>query len=78
MIVKNVSSRLHHVGSTAIPPGEERIIPDEYAGSINKAELVEVVVEQEVKPVPRTKKADNPPPPPPPPPVNPPGEGEGK
>jgi hypothetical protein len=74
MIVKNVSSRLHHVGSTAIPPGEERIISDEYAGSINKAELVEVA--QEVKPVPRTKKADNPPPPPPPPPVNP--EGEGK
>lgn len=42
MRVKNVSSRLHHVGSVSIVPGATETIPDTYKNSINKDELVEV------------------------------------
>lgn len=42
MKVKNTSSRLHHVGSVSILPGEEKVIPDSFRNSINKNELVEV------------------------------------
>jgi hypothetical protein len=42
MKVKNVSTRLHHVGSVFIAPGAIADIPDAYKNSINKNELVEV------------------------------------
>jgi hypothetical protein len=42
MKVKNVSTRLHHVGSVSIAPGAIADIPDAYKNSINKNELVEV------------------------------------
>lgn len=42
MKVKNVSARLHHVGTVSIAPGEEKDIPDAFKNSINKNDLVEV------------------------------------
>ena len=42
MKVKNVSSRLHHVGNVSIAPGEEKEIPKGFETAINKDELVEV------------------------------------
>ena len=42
MKVKNVSSRLHHVGNVSIAPGEEKDIPKGFESAINKDELVEV------------------------------------
>lgn len=42
MKVKNVSARLHHVGSVAIAPGATETIDDAYKNSINKNELVEI------------------------------------
>jgi hypothetical protein len=42
MKVKNVSARLHHVGTVSIAPGEEKDIPKGYETAINKDELVEV------------------------------------
>ena len=42
MKVKNVSTRLHHVGSVSIAPGAVADIPDAYKNSINKNDLVEV------------------------------------
>lgn len=42
MKVKNVSSRLHHIGNVSIAPGEEKEIPAGFENSINTADLVEV------------------------------------
>jgi hypothetical protein len=42
MKVKNVSSRLHHIGEVSIAPGEEKDISDSFKNAINKDELVEV------------------------------------
>lgn len=44
MKVKNISTRLHHVGNISIAPGEEKDIPDAYKESINKADLVELKI----------------------------------
>lgn len=52
MKVKNVSTRLHHVGNVSIAPGAEAEIPKGYETAINKHELVEVKV---AAPVPGTK-----------------------
>lgn len=42
MKVKNVSARLHWVGDVMCIPGQEAEIGDEWAASIDKAELVPV------------------------------------
>ena len=42
MKVKNISARLHHVGSVSIAPGEEKDIPKGFETAINKDELVEI------------------------------------
>ncbi len=44
MKVKNVSSRLHHVGGVSIAPGQEADIPKGFETAINKDELVEIRV----------------------------------
>lgn len=55
MQVKNVSSRPHHVSDVFIAPGETKNIPDEWADSINKDELIEVKAE---KPAKKSKSTD--------------------
>jgi hypothetical protein len=45
MLVKNISSRAHHVGDKVIVPNEVAEISEEYATAINSAELVEVNAE---------------------------------
>lgn len=57
MKVKNVSSRLHHVGSVSIAPGVTETIPDAYKNSINKDELVEVKAAAPAPGSPAAKKA---------------------
>lgn len=52
MKVKNISSRLHHVGDVSIIPDAVAEIDDDYAGSVNSAELVAVVAEAPVQPAP--------------------------
>lgn len=42
MKVKNISSRLHHVGADAIAPGATVEIADSWLAAINPAELVVV------------------------------------
>jgi len=42
MLVKNVSTRLHHVGDVSIAPGETKEINDDFASAVNPAELVAV------------------------------------
>jgi hypothetical protein len=54
MQVKNVSSRPHHVADVLIAPGETKTIPEVWANSINKAELIEVVEKAE-KPAKKSK-----------------------
>lgn len=56
MKVKNVSARLHHVGNVSIAPGEEKEIPKEFEGAINKADLVAVEAPKTEKP-PKVEKA---------------------
>lgn len=40
MKVKNVSTRLHHVGDVSIAPGQEVELADSWLAAINPAELV--------------------------------------
>lgn len=42
MRVKNVSTRLHHVGNVSIAPGQEAEIERQFEGTINRKELVPV------------------------------------
>lgn len=55
MKVKNISTRLHHVGDVAIAPGATAEVPKEWANAINRDELVEVLAKV-------TSKAPPPPP----------------
>jgi hypothetical protein len=43
--VKNVSSRLHHVGDVLVVPGEIAEVEDTYSASINRDELITIAAD---------------------------------